>query len=78
MQKIAKNIEWLYLHHQIFPGGSDGRESACNEEDLGSIPESGRSLEEGNGYSFQYCCLENSLDRGVWLATVHGVTKSWP
>ena len=36
----------------------------------------GRSPGEGNGYPLQYSCLENSLDRGTWLATVHGVTKS--
>ena len=45
--------------------------------DLGSIPELGRSLGEGNGYPLQYSCLENSMDRGAWQATVHGVTKSW-
>ena len=56
--------------------GSDGKESACNAGDLGSIPEKGRSLGEGNGYPLQYSCLENSMDRGVWQATVHGVAKS--
>ena len=60
-----------------FPGGSDGKESACNAGDLGSIPGLGRSLGEGNGYPLQYFCLENSMDRGTWQATVHGVTKSW-
>ena len=59
-----------------FPGGSDGKESACNAGDLGSTPGSGISPEEGNGYPFQYSCLENSIDRGAWQATVHGVTKS--
>ena len=44
---------------------------------MGSIPEWGRSLEEGNDNSLQYSCLENTLDRGAWWATVHGVTKSW-
>ena len=42
-----------------FPGGSDGKESACDAEDLGLIPGSGRSLGEGNGNPFQYSCLEN-------------------
>ena len=42
-----------------FPGGSDGKESACNAGDLGSIPGSGRSPEGGNGYPLQHCCLEN-------------------
>ena len=60
-----------------FPGGSEGKESACNAGDLGSIPGSGRSLVEGNGYSLQYSCLRNSMDREAWRATVHGVTKSW-
>ena len=60
----------------FFPGGSDGKESACNEGDLGSIPGSGRYPGEGNGYPFQYPCLENSMDREVWQATVHGVTNS--
>ena len=60
-----------------FPGGSDGKESACNAGDLGSVPGSGISPEEGNGYPLQYSCLENSMDRGVWWATVYGGTKSW-
>ena len=50
--------------------------SACNTEDLGSIPGSGRSPGEGNGYSFQCSCLENPMDRGTWRAIVHGVAKS--
>ena len=49
-----------------FPGGSDGKASACNAGDLGSIPESGRSPGEGNGNPLQYSCLENSMDRGAW------------
>ena len=44
--------------------------------DPGLIPKSGISLGEGNGYSFQYSCLKNSMDRGGWWATVLGVTKS--
>ena len=58
------------------PGGSDGKESACNAGDVGSIPGSGRSREEGNGNPLQCSCLENSMDRGAWQATVHGVSKS--
>ena len=46
-----------------FPGNSGGKESACNMGDLGSIPGSGRSPGEGNGYPLQYSCLENSMDR---------------
>ena len=49
---------------------------ACNAGDLGSILESGRSPGEGNGYPLQYSCLENSMDRGAWQATDHGITKS--
>ena len=56
--------------------GSDGKESAYNVGDLGLIPGSGRSPEEGNGYLLQYSCLENPLDSGAWWATVHGVAKS--
>ena len=59
-----------------FPGGSNGKESACNVGDVGSIPGSGRSPGEGSGYSQSYSCLENSIDRGAWQATVHRVTKS--
>ena len=59
-----------------FPG-SDGKESACNVGDPGSIPGSGRSPGEGNGNLFQYSCLDNSMDRGAWKDTVHGVAKSW-
>ena len=60
-----------------FPGGSDIKESACNAGDLGSIPGSRRSPGEGNGNPLQNSCLENSMDRGAWLATVHGFSKGW-
>ena len=56
--------------------GSDGKVSACNVGDLGSIPGSGRSPGEGNGNPLQYSYLENSMDGGTWWATVHGVTKN--
>ena len=55
-----------------FPGGSEGKGSACNAGDLGLIPESGRSPGEGNGNPPQYSCLENPMDGGAWPATVHG------
>ena len=55
--------------------GSDGKESACNA-DVSSVPDSGRSLGEGNDNPLQYSCLENFMDRGAWWATVYGVTKS--
>ena len=59
-----------------FPGGSDGKESACNVGDLHLNSGLGRSPGEGNGNPLQYSCLEDSMDRGAWWATVHGVTKS--
>ena len=59
-----------------FPGGSDGKESACSAGDPGLISGSGRSPGEGTGNPLQYSCLENSMDRGAWRATVHGVTES--
>ena len=59
-----------------FPGGSYGKESACNAGDLGSIPGSGRSPGEANGTPLQYSCLENPMDGGAWWAIVQGVTKS--
>ena len=59
-----------------FPGGSDGKESACNARDRGLIPGLGRSPGEGNGYPLPYSCLENPKDRGAWRATVHGFAKS--
>ena len=58
-----------------FPGGSHGKESACNAGDPGLIPVSGRSPGEGNGNPLQYSCLKNPMDRGAWQATVHGVAR---
>ena len=60
----------------FIPGGSDGKVSAYNAGDPGSIPGSGRSPGERNGNPLQYSCLENPMDGGAWLATVHGVAKS--
>ena len=60
-----------------FPGDSDGKVSAHNVGDPGSIPGLGRSPGEGNGHPLLYSCLENPMDRGAWQATVHGVAKSW-
>ena len=58
------------------PGDSDGKESACNAGDLGSIPELGRSTGKRNGNPLQYSCLRNPMDRGAWWATVHGVANN--
>ena len=60
-----------------FPCSSAGDESACNAEDLASIPGLGRSTGEGKGYPLQYSCLENSTDRGAWQATVREVAEIW-
>ena len=65
----------LYFVLEGFPGGSGGKESACNAGNLGSIPGSGTSPAEENSYPLQYSCLENSMDRGDWQATVHGVAE---
>ena len=78
------NLSFKYYHfirHNTLectlPGGSDGKASACNAGDPGSIPGSGRSPGERNGNPLQHSCLENPMDGG---ATVHGVAKSqtWP
>ena len=69
-----KTIIWKGIYTPI-PCSSVDKESDWNEGDLGSVPELGRSLEEGNGYPLQYSCLGNPMERGTWQATVHGVTK---
>ena len=71
---IKPQSYWITAH---FPGGSDCEESTCNAGDANLIPGWGRSPGEGNGNPLQYSCLENSIDRGAWWATVHGVTKRW-
>ena len=60
-----------------FPGDSVSKESTCNAGDLGLIPGLGRSFGGGHDNPLQYSCLENSMDRGAWWATVHRVTKNW-
>ena len=60
----------------IFPGGSEGKASACNAGDAGLIPGLGRSPGEGNGNPLQYCCLENPMVGEAWWAIVHAVAKS--
>ena len=59
----------------VFPGGSEGKASACNAGGPGLIHASGRSPGKGNGNPLQYSCLENSMDGGAWQATVHRVAK---
>ena len=74
----TSTVFWLLLIIILwgFPSGSGSKESACSAGALGSISGSGGSPGEGNGYPFQYSYLENSMDRGAWGATVHGVVKS--
>ena len=69
-------LRYMHIHEFGFPGGSAGKESACNAGNLGSIPGLGRSPGEGNGNPLQYSCLEYPMDRGAWWAAVHAVTKS--
>ena len=58
-----------------FAGGSDSKESTYNAGEPGSVPGLGRSPEEGNGNTPQYSCLQNSMDRGAWWATIHEVAN---
>ena len=64
------------LWNSTFAGGSEGKASACNAGDSGSIPVLGRSPGGGNGNPLQYSCLENPMDRRAWQATVHAVAKT--
>ena len=74
-QKSIFLFVFLILICKGFPGASDSKESACNAANLGSIPGLGRYRGEGNGNSLQYSDLVNSIDKGVWQATVHGITE---
>ena len=80
MHRMCENQSWPMKVRvnkgSIFPGGSDGKVSAYNVGDQGSIPGLGRSLGEGNGNPLQYSCLENPTDGGAWQTTVRGVAKS--
>ena len=67
---LNPNFQCLLPLPQGFPGGSDGKESACNAGDPGLIPGSGRSPGEENANPLK------SMDRGAWWGTVHGVAKS--
>ena len=58
-----------------FPHSSVGKSSACNAGDPSLIPGLGRFPGGGHGNPFQYCCLENPMDRGAWRATVHGIAR---
>ena len=73
---FLSHVEYLIWLGGVFPGGSDGKQSACNSGDTDSNPGLERHPGEGNGNPFQYSCLENSMDRGAWRATVHGYVIS--
>ena len=81
MFQVHGKVIQLYVYTYIIlgvggsPSGSDGEESACNAGDMCLIPGLGRSPGEGNGNPRQYSCLENSMDRGDWWVTIHGITK---
>ena len=70
---VWKESSWRGF--EDFPGGSDGKVSAYNAGDWGSMPGSGRSPGEGNGNPLQYSCLDNPMDGGAWWTMVHVVTK---
>ena len=72
-------MEWFSLPMVLlgFPGGSDGKKSACKAGNPGLITGSGRSPGEGDGNPLQYSCLENHMHRGAWSAAVHGVEHDW-
>ena len=87
MQTEAKMPNYIYVCvcvcvcvcvYTYFPGGSDGKTSACNVGDLGSVPRFGRFPGEGNGNSLQYSCLENPMDGGAWcrLLSMQRVAKN--
>ena len=74
-RKLTKILIEVVSDGWGFPGGSDGKEPTCNVGEPCSIPGLGRSPGEGNGYPFQYSCLENPMDRGAWWATVYRSSK---
>ena len=78
LRKIPWKIWWQVFLFTIeeFAGGSDSKESICSVGDPGSILGAVGSPGEGNGNPLQYSCLENSMDRGAWPATVHQAVKS--
>ena len=79
LQSFANTKDYVNFkqHIQSLKDGSDGKASAYNVRDPGSIPGLGRSPGEENGNPLQYSCLENPMDEGAQQSTVHGVAKSW-
>ena len=76
LRNLNRAIVFLNWSIVDFSSGSDDKESAYNAGNSGLIPGLGRSPGRGNDKPLQYSCLENSVDRGAWRATVHGVAKS--
>ena len=74
--RVCLPLGWTESWLCCLPDSSDGKESAYNIGDLGSIPGLGRCPEEGNDNPLQYSCLENPMDKGALWATVQGVAKS--
>ena len=72
---LIKNLLKLTILRMGFPGGSEVKNLHANAGDAGLIPGSGRYPREGNGNTCQYSCLQNSIDRGAWRATVYRVTR---
>ena len=75
-KSAMKLFLFTFLEWWGFTGGSDSKESSCNAGDLGSTPGLGRPSGEGNSNPLQCSCLENSMDREAWRATVHGAAES--
>ena len=75
-KRDKRSILLLSVSFKGFPGGSVVKNPPANAGDAGSIPGSGRSSGEGNDNPLQYSCLENSMDKGAWWATVHQMAKS--
>ena len=73
--QLPQGFEDMVSNQLSFPGGSEVNNVPASAGDRGLIPGSGRSSGEGNGNPLQYSCLENSIDRGAWRATVQGVAK---
>ena len=75
--QIGSSSPTFSMMYSGFSHGSDGKETICNAGDPRSTPGLGRSPGEVDGYWLQYSCLENSMDRGAWWATVCRVTNRW-
>ena len=74
--QLTLGMQCVFLLPLDFPSGSVVKNLPASAGDMGFIPRSERFPGVGNGNPLQYSCLENSMDRGVWWATVHGVGKS--